>query len=82
MVKKRMVAKLKAIQAELRRRKHHPTTEVGGWLRTVVLGYYQYHAVPGNLTQLWRALSFAVSEDRCESEPDLMPKQVAHLNED
>jgi RNA-directed DNA polymerase len=50
--KKRMVAKVKAIKAELRRRKHHRTTEVGGWLRRVVLGYYQYHAVPGNTGQL------------------------------
>jgi group II intron reverse transcriptase/maturase len=46
--KKRMVAKLKAIKAELRFRKHHRTIEVGAWLRKVVLGYYQYHAVPGN----------------------------------
>jgi len=50
--KKRMVAKLKAIKAELQRRKHHRTAEVGAWLRKVVLGYYQYHAVPGNSTQL------------------------------
>src|SRR5215831_13969100 len=50
--KKRMVAKLKAIRAELRLRKHHRTTEVGVWLRKVVLGYYQYHAVPGNTGQL------------------------------
>ena len=50
--KKRMAAKLKAIKAELQRRKHHRTTEVGAWLRKVVLGYYQYHAVPGNSTQL------------------------------
>jgi len=50
--KKRMVAKLKAIKAELQRRKHHRTAEVGAWLRKVVLGYYQYHAVPGNTTQL------------------------------
>ncbi len=50
--KKRMVAKLKAIKAELQRRKHHRTTAVGAWLRQVVLGYYQYHAVPGNSTQL------------------------------
>ena len=48
---KRMVAKLKAIKAELQRRKHHRTSEVGAWLRQVVLGYYQYHAVPGNSTQ-------------------------------
>jgi RNA-directed DNA polymerase len=50
--KKRMVAKLKAIKAELQHRKHQRTTEVGAWLRQVVLGYYQYHAVPGNSTQL------------------------------
>src|SRR6202166_4739001 len=50
--KKRMVAKLKAIKAEPQRRKHHRTTEVGAWLRKVVLGYYQYHAVPGNSIQL------------------------------
>ena len=50
--KKRMVAKLKAIKAELQRRKHHRTTEVGAWLRKVVSGYYQYHAVPGNTGQL------------------------------
>src|SRR5271168_2163048 len=50
--KKRMVAKLKAIKAELQRRRHDRTATVGAWLRTVVLGYYQYHAVPGNTTQL------------------------------
>jgi RNA-directed DNA polymerase len=50
--KKRMVAKLKAIKAELQRRKHDRTTAVGAWLRKVVLGYYQCHAVPGNLDQL------------------------------
>ena len=47
-----MVANLKAIKAELQRRKHHRTTEVGAWLRKVVLGYYRYHAVPGNSSQL------------------------------
>jgi group II intron reverse transcriptase/maturase len=50
--KKRMIAKLKVIKAELQRRKHHRTSEVGAWLRKVVLGYYQYHAVPGNSSQL------------------------------
>ena len=33
--KRRMAAKLKAIKAELQRRKHHRTTEVGAWLRKV-----------------------------------------------
>src|SRR6202051_4614941 len=50
--KKRMVAKLKAIKVELRRRMHDRPSEVGVWLRKVVNGYYQYHAVPGNTTQL------------------------------
>src|SRR5260370_23817504 len=50
--KKRMVAKLKAIKVELQRRMHDRIAEVGAWLRKVVLGYYQYHAVPGNTMQL------------------------------
>jgi RNA-directed DNA polymerase len=50
--KKRMIAKLKAIKVELRRRRHDRPSEVGAWLRKVVNGYYQYHAVPGNHRQL------------------------------
>ena len=50
--KKRMVAKLKTTKAELQRRKHDRTSQVGAWLRSVVTGYYQYHAVPGNIDQL------------------------------
>ena len=50
--KQRMVAKLKAIKAELLRRKHDRICQVGAWLRKVVNGYYQYHAVPGNIDQL------------------------------
>ena len=49
---KRMVAKLHALKAELIRRRHEPIAQVGGWLTKVVQGYYQYHAVPGNLNQL------------------------------
>ena len=50
--KKRIAAKLHAIKAELRLRMHEPVAEVGAWLRKVVTGYYQYHAVPGNIDQL------------------------------
>jgi hypothetical protein len=50
--KKRMVAKLNVIKAELQHWKHHRTSEVDVWLRKVVQGYYQYHAVPGNTGQL------------------------------
>jgi len=50
--KKRMIAKLRAIKAELRYRMHQPIALVGAWLQKVVVGYYQYHAVPGNLDRL------------------------------
>jgi RNA-directed DNA polymerase len=50
--KKRMVAKLHALKAELRLRMHEPVAAVGAWLRKVVNGYYRYHAVPGNIDRL------------------------------
>jgi RNA-directed DNA polymerase len=51
-VRKRLLAKLKELQAELRRRWHEPVAELGKWLRSVVQGYFNYHAVPGNLASL------------------------------
>lgn len=51
-VGKRMAAKLKAIKAELRRRMHEPIQDIGEWLRAVVRGYFNYHAVPGNFPRL------------------------------
>ena len=50
--KKRMVAKLRALKAELIRRKHEPIAQVGEWLTKVVQGYYQSYAGPGNRNQL------------------------------
>ena len=44
----RMRAALKAIKEELRRRWHHSIPEQGKWLRQVVQGYFNYHAVPTN----------------------------------
>ena len=44
----RMRAKLKDIKVELRRRRHAPIPEQGRWLRQVVRGYFNYHAVPTN----------------------------------
>jgi group II intron reverse transcriptase/maturase len=46
--------KLQAIKQEIRQRMHDPMGRTGGWLRSVLHGYYQYHAVPGNLTVLSR----------------------------
>src|SRR6266849_7305268 len=44
----RMRAKLQAIKQELRRRRHQPIPVQGKWLRQVVKGYFNYHAVPTN----------------------------------
>jgi len=51
-VGKRMRAKLQSIRAELRRRMHEPIEQTGNWLKQVVRGYFNYHAVPGNLPRL------------------------------
>ena len=44
----RMRAKLQAIKQELRQRMHQPIPAQGKWLRQVVKGYFNYHAVPTN----------------------------------
>lgn len=46
--------KLLAIKQDLRRRMHEPVARTGEWLKSVLNGYYRYHAVPGNLTVLKR----------------------------
>lgn len=51
-VGKRTTAKLKVVKAELRRRMNDPIAETGKWLGQVVRGYFNYHAVPGNLQRL------------------------------
>ena len=63
-VGKRMRAKLEEIKHELHQRMHDPPAQTGKWLRSVVQGYFNYHAVPGNtdsllvfrfrVTRLWR----------------------------
>jgi RNA-directed DNA polymerase len=44
----RMRAKLQAIKQDLRQRMHQPIPIQGKWLRQVVRGYFNYHAVPTN----------------------------------
>lgn len=46
--------KLREIGQELRRRMHAPVGQTGEWLKSVLNGYYQYHAIPGNLPVLKR----------------------------
>jgi hypothetical protein len=50
--RQRMVAKLNAIQQQLRQRRHEATTQTGPWLKSVVQGYFNDHAVPGTMRTL------------------------------
>ena len=51
-IRKRLQAKLKAIQIDLERRLHDPPQDVGQWLRAVVGGHIRYYGVPTNSTAL------------------------------
>ncbi|HAM52564.1 MAG TPA: group II intron reverse transcriptase/maturase [Nitrospiraceae bacterium] len=51
-MRKRFTAKLHEIKSELRKRMHESIGDLGSWLRSVVRGYFAYHAIPGN----WKAL--------------------------
>ena len=51
-IKARLRSKLKAIRGELRKRWHERISDTGHWLRSVVQGYFNYHAVPGNFAAL------------------------------
>jgi RNA-directed DNA polymerase len=47
-IAKRMRAKLREVNDQLKRRRHHPIPEQGQWLASVVRGHRAYYAVPGN----------------------------------
>ena len=47
-ISKRMRAKLREVNDELKRRRHQPIPEQGRWLGSVVRGHLAYYAVPGN----------------------------------
>jgi group II intron reverse transcriptase/maturase len=72
---KRRRKKLQELKQELRRRMHRPIAQVGEWLQSVLRGYYQYHAVPGNLPVLSRLrrqvarLWFRVLSQRSQRRP-------------
>jgi RNA-directed DNA polymerase len=63
-VGRRMRAKLEELKQQLLNRTHDPIVQTGKWLKSVVQGYFNYHAVPGNtkslrvfrfrVTQMWR----------------------------
>ena len=51
-IRARLLAKLKQVKVALWRRMHQQLAEVGKWLKSVVQGYFNYHAVPGNIASL------------------------------
>jgi len=51
-MKKRFSTKLHEVKSELRKRMHQSIAEQAKWLSSVVRGYFQYHAIPGN----WKVL--------------------------
>jgi hypothetical protein len=63
-VAKRMRAKLQILKEQLKHAMHRPVAEVGQWLRSVVHGWFHYHAIPGDrhcldqfrtqVARLWR----------------------------
>lgn len=50
--KKRLRAKLRAVKIELNRRRHEDVDKQGEWLKSVIQGYLNYHAVPTNVHAL------------------------------
>ena len=65
-IAKRVRAPLQKIKEQLRKRMHRPIGETGRWLRSIVQGWLNYHAVPSNshclcrfvdeVTRLWLAV--------------------------
>jgi len=51
-IAKRMAAKVKEVKEELMKRRHDPIPALGAWLKAVVTGYFNYHAVPGNRSSI------------------------------
>ena len=45
-------ATMTAIRDALYRKRHEPVPTVGAWLKRVINGYFEYHAVPTNLMRL------------------------------
>ncbi len=51
-LRERLRRKAKEVRELLMRNRHKPVAEQGRWLRSVVQGFFNYHAVPGNRAAL------------------------------
>jgi group II intron reverse transcriptase/maturase len=65
-IKKRMRAKLRAVNDQLKARRHQPIPDQGRWLASVVRGHLAYYAVPGN-TDAVSAFSYQVMRHWCKA---------------
>jgi RNA-directed DNA polymerase len=51
-LKRKTISKRLEVKQQLRKRMHEPAAQNGRWLRSIVRGYFNYHAVPGNIDSL------------------------------
>ena len=51
-IKKRFVKKCKEVKQELKERMHDNVKETGKWLNSVIRGFQNYYAVPGNMNMV------------------------------
>ncbi len=51
-IAKRLRRKLQEVKLDLRRKLHEPIPNLGKWLRSVVQGFMNYYAVPGNFKSI------------------------------
>jgi RNA-directed DNA polymerase len=51
-ISKRLRRKVKEVRGKLKRMRHAPVPDQGKWLRSVVQGFFNHHAVPGNRSAL------------------------------
>jgi RNA-directed DNA polymerase len=51
-ISQRQITKLKEMKEEMKCRRHESIPEQGAWLQSVVRGYNNYYAVPGNIDAL------------------------------
>ena len=51
-IKKRLRSKLSEVKLTLMRQRHQPLPRIGSWLKSVMRGFFNYHAVPGNRAAL------------------------------
>ena len=63
---------------QLRQRMHEPPEQTGEWLQSVVQGYFNYHAVPGNTDSLGNISPTGDSAPAVGSSPS-RPKAPAQL---